>query len=270
LDGYHRLNSQIVSNTTQGYNLIEYFCDSWEQVHEIYRTIDIGTKRHSADIAKGLGIHKRVGLSSAEVARAWACLDPIKFGWSNEYRNNARIVTDHEKEMFLYHYLDATKSYLSTMKGFSLEHSMKLSVHSRMVQSVGIILYHFAAKEYGEHAVNEFYKGAFAALNLERADDPRRILYQHMTSTKMLHNVPGGREKHTVSSHYRARAIAGCWNAWVDGRTLTRIQISNHYAPIKINGTPWDGNQGKGNVFDCVNEIFAGRQSQSDPIIFMP
>lgn len=221
VNGQHTLNAIALSGKSIWLSFHFDRVQDDAEVEALYSTFDIGRKRQARDtmgsIGEELGLHKkeRDSLSSAVTfvnlgfrpisgkdspARLYAARD-------FEFKKNLMREWGDEARLYFECITDAPK--------FNKE-----PLFRAFVVAVGLL----TIREQPDNAI-EFWRGVALDDGL-RIGDPRKAL------VNWLKTNPAGK-----SPHLQHRAAIACWNAWFDGRQLTKVYPRSSVS-LEIHGTP--------------------------------
>lgn len=226
LNGRHRLNAVILSETTQEFTLRFVAGETMEDVAWRYGQIDRQKRRSMMDTQRALGLPDILGLSQHNTRVLVAAVPFMLAG----FRRGSHAA-----------YSQPTQIALATNFGGAMErvigyfaHGIPLLVaQSRRLGPLGValVIAQDASVTYGEEKVADFWRGMVADDGL-RNDDPRKVLARALYDTKH-----GEQSQRRDSNERVARVAALAWNAWVEGRVMKRAVIQDINSEVVILGT---------------------------------
>lgn len=233
VDGQHRLAAVIDSNTTQQFTFLRHKVENPGEIARFYATIDRGLQRTTYDQMHAIGVDDFYGWNTTKTNMVFSAIRYINSGFGE---GTQRVTyAGNEIEAMIEEYGVPAVKYVDLF-----ERSIKkiqAGLRRRGTGSVILVTFKESWIHYG-NKVDEFWNGVALDDGL-RANDPRKLVVNHLLTTK----VSGGGAKGTgiVSASYSSRYIANCFNAYVEDRDISRTAVKNERVPIKINGSRFNG-----------------------------
>lgn len=240
VNGRHTLSAIIKCGIPQHvvYHEIETR-DSLETA-ELYGTIDVNLSRTVYDQYSALKLGDQLGFNSYELKGLSSGVSFIESGFSKSNRARKHIHIHAEK---LKEYAKFMHMFLDCVVGAPKE--IRSQAHRGATVSVALVNYKYGAVAYGRDKIDQFWTGAIHGIEL-LAKDPRRLAHRHLGVSSMAGGgMTAGARTNVVSPAYSARYLANCFNAFVEGRELFSTKVPDPFSPMKINGSPFNGGDGK-------------------------
>jgi hypothetical protein len=231
LDGQHRLSAVVHSGKAQWFSLMSEDAPSLEYIAWQYGTIDTGKGRTFIELTATLDLPDRLDMPAKHIRYLAAGVDVLLGGMSRDGRWMNKDKAERVRIVELY--APYMRQYAASIAGVSTE------MYQRLMRSyavaVGVVSF-----RYGHTIKTEsFWRGA-ATDDMLGQHDPRKILHNHFKSTAMQVNRSNYGVSRVVSTAYGARAAAACYDYFMRGKSLTKIQVSDESAPFKMIGVPSD------------------------------
>lgn len=235
VDGRHRLHSIVASGTTQSFLVVTDKVNSEQELLTCFRHINEGKTVTIADYLAAMQLDTETGLSRRQLNRLSGAVPLIADEFSNA---SNRMLNLETRVQLIRYYGEAAGNYFEAIAAASKALRGSLSWASCI--AVGAITFEESAKVYGEEQVFTFWEGVARMLNAYDGD-PRGTAVKHLMRTVPSRSnsaVQPGQEMRSV--FYTSRYIAGCFNAWVEGRTAVKI-VPDVGRPIVIRGSKFKG-----------------------------
>jgi hypothetical protein len=217
LNGQHRLHAIASGETTVDMVVVYTKCQSAEDVARVYARIDRGRQRNMVDAMKALGLIARdnqMSQTDLKVFSQAAVLLRIglqsKSISGNSYDSKSAEARHAEMEKWQ----KPAREYFAAIHG-SAE---KTLFERREVAAIGIVTFADAP-----HNAQAFWHEAAKDDGL-RANDPRKKMLE------VLRRAPVSRS----GIGYLANAVASCWNAYIEGRDLSKVIVRDPRADITL------------------------------------
>lgn len=220
LDGQNRLHAIVKYGAAVAIVVVRHECKSMQEIGEIYSRIDRGRGRSMVDAMRGLGLLrdetelcrtelKHFGQASVLLS---ADLTSKKISGAN-YHSRSAEARQEEMQKWRHaagEYFDATRT-ATEAKLFD----------RREVVAIGILTFADAPD-----AASAFWRAAAADDGL-RATDPRKKMLETMRKTPAT----------SAGMGYLSHVVAACWNAYVEGRDLSKVVVRDPRADITLLST---------------------------------
>lgn len=238
INGNHTLNAIIQCNLPQVATVFYYASSGYDDTAEAYGSIDTNLTRNVNDLFAAMFLKDELGLTSTQLNRLGGGVKVIdsKFG-----PIKGRLHQDDYLRL-LRQYTPSSHEYFDLIAGCPQEIYPSATRSASM--GVALVTIRFATQVFGKDRVSDFWTGVVFDDGI-KSGDPRKVANRHL---ELSATVGGGHRKtgkgiRVVTQAYSARYLANCFNAWVQGKSLTKTQVEDTSVPIKILGTPFTGNQ---------------------------
>lgn len=230
IDGRHRLHALVESGTEQRFVVIEDNVENEHTLLETFRKVNSGRGVTNLDYFVAAQIPEQTGLSKTQIRRLSGAIGHIAGKFAEA---SARDVDLDTRMTLIYRYADAVAWYFESTASRVTNLSTSLSWGA--VIGVGIITFHESANVYSLEKVDAFWEGTSRMMNKYQGD-PRGV-----AASFLMRTCPAGSNRRSAGQEprtwaYIARYLAGCFNAWVEDRSINRI-VPNVDKPIVINGS---------------------------------
>lgn len=230
LNGRHRLNAVILSDTIQEFTIRHVAAESMEHVAWRYGVIDIQKRRSMRDTSKALQLAEAFDLTQRNTN---CLLAAVPFMLNGFKRGSHYLLSSRGR-------VEAATEFAGTMARvgeYLIEGIPTLAEQTRRLGPLGVALVTTAdaMPVYGEVTVAEFWKGVVADDGLHN-DDPRKVVVRALYDTKH-----GDGAQRRDSNERIARVCAAAWNAWVQHKPLKRAIVQDINSDILILGTRFKG-----------------------------
>jgi hypothetical protein len=236
IDGQHRMYAVIESGTAQRFAILVHTVNSEEELALRYIKTDRNLRRDDSDALRAIALDCEFGLPTSKLSRYGAAIKFIASGFIGT------------KKMHTEEYIDSLRFHAKGIEAYEdmlMDFVQSGNPISRRapVASVGIVTLMESVKVYGEQKVLDFWEGTLTALGFTSLDDPRKRIHSHLTETSLIGGAGTRMTKNAeyATRNYQARAVAACFNAWVEDRTLNKIQVRDPMARIMIRGSRFKG-----------------------------
>ena len=220
INGKHRLTAVVLSEVIIDMVVVYTECQSLEDVAKVYARIDRGRQRNMVDAMKALGLILRdshmsqtdlkVFSQAAVLLRIGLESRPI---WGSNYESRSAEARHSEMEKWQ----QPARQYFAAIHGSA----DKQLLERREVAAIGIVT--FADDP---HMAQAFWHEAAKDDGL-RASDPRKKMLEVLRRTPVTRSGIG----------YLGNAVAACWNAYVEGRDLSKVIVRDPRADITLLNT---------------------------------
>lgn len=233
INGQHTLAAIVKSDIPQNLVVKRYRVTSMTEVGQIYSRLDIQRTRSPFDRLHALGVPDALGINHQETTAVVAGLKLILARFQNA--PGAKVTkSDIDRTIFksadrwakaIEEYRKPIAQYLEAINFTETKIDRRRFLRSGAV-SIGLV----TLRHQNERAW-DFWAAAAADDGL-RSRDPA-----HRLSTWLLTNPAGGGTRRGV---FHARYIASCWNAFYEGRELSKVYPADvDLVGITIAGTPF-------------------------------
>jgi hypothetical protein len=220
LNGQHRLHAVVSGEMTVDMVVVYTRCQSAEDLAKVYARIDRGRQRNMMDAMKALGFISRDNQMSYTdlkiLSRASVLLRiGLRSGSIDGSTYNSKSAEARHAEMEKWQ--QPARQYFAAIHG-SAE---KWLLERREVASIGIVTFADAPD------TAQTFWGEAAKDDGLRANDPRKKMLEVLRRTTPDRGGVG----------YTANAVASCWNAYVEGRDLSKVIVRDPRADITLLNT---------------------------------
>ena len=217
LNGQHRLHAIVSGEITVDMVVVYTRCQSAEDLAKCYARIDRGRQRNMMDAMKALGLiasDNQMSYTDLKVLSKSAVLLRIglRSGAIDGSNYNSKSAEARHAEMEKWQ--QPAQQYFAAIHG-SAEKSL---FERREVASIGIVTFADAPD-----TAQMFWHEAAKDDGL-RASDPRKKMLEVLRRTTPDRGGIG----------YIANAVAACWNAYVEGRDLSKVIVRDPRADITM------------------------------------
>lgn len=238
INGNHTLNAIVQCGKPQQVTVFHYQSQDEYDTAETYGAIDINLQRNVSDLFSAMYLKEELGFTATQLNHVGASVRVIygKFRW---FDSRSRRLHMDDFVRAIRDYSAAAHEYIEITSGCNQEifHPATRGV----TMGVALVTLKFAGETIGKDRIRDFWYGAIFDDGI-KSDDPRKAANRHLLTTALAGNSRAGATKR-VTPQYSARYIANCFNAFVEGRNITRTQVTDTLSPIKILGTPFTGNE---------------------------
>ena len=234
IDGYHRLHAIIEAGIGSELIMIERRVDSMDQVDSNYAIIDTGLVRTGVDRAKAHDLAGRFGLNQRITTSLGGAVAVIAGDFDfdpNDPRVRDVVRSDNVRISTMEHWLPEMHRFTRLLDTLKDPNSQRNRRKFRAAGALAIIL---VTLRYRTETAEKFWSAVIENDGLRR-EQPERVLADFLETTPV----------NQVGQRLFVRSIARCWNAFMEGKTLTfAVMRKNDHmlnGPIVIKGTPYDG-----------------------------
>lgn len=230
IDGYHTLTALAQWDTPLPMILIHRTVEHMADVGQLYGTFNRDLMRTSTDILRGYGLPAQYDFPKDQNEALVAAIKLLLSGfvWDRPGGSVNRIYLKDQEILFngVCQWMDEAAQFFDDIAGAPNEIRKGLL----RAGTLAVALATMRAKPGG---AQDFWT-MVAHDSAPQADHPAKTL---------THFLIGNTVKQARGAIRYARAVAVCWNAWMRGRTLKEVRIPDIAAPIRLEGTPYDGVQ---------------------------
>lgn len=213
VNGQHTLHAIVSAEIPVNLTVEEYVVESQDDIAELYYTTDIQNKRTLQDMYRTRGMSSNIGMSSPVMNSYGAALRLAVSGFD---RHVAQMVSYDDLAELMVEWLPYANDYLNTVENCVLTSK---NMRRKSIFSVGLV-----TSRYAPERSREFWSGVGNNDNLT-GGDVRRTLHYYLIDLKVI----GGMFETRL-----CRVIGRCWNAFCEGRQLTRIVTTAANQPVKL------------------------------------
>lgn len=217
LNGQHRLHAVVSGEMTVDMVVVYTRCQSAEDLAKVYARIDRGRQRSMIDAMKALGLISRDNQMAPKDLKAFSqAAVLLRMGLEarsvsgSSYESKSAEARHAEMEKWQ----QPARQYFAAIHGSA----DKPLFERREVAAIGIVTFADAP-----HTAQTFWREAAKDDGL-RATDPRKKVLE------VLRRAPVTR----TGMGYLGNAVAACWNAYVEGRDLSKIIVRDPRADITL------------------------------------
>jgi hypothetical protein len=235
-DGQHRLSAIVETQTPQRFVIVRRYAKDEDDVAFDYTRTDQVILRSIADSYRTLDIETELALTKTQVNLLSVAVSMI----DGKFEGLQRKMHLDDRLRLMRDYNDGFAMYLEAIAGCRKE--LRHHLERAASLSVALVTYRYSAKVYSVEKVDAFWNGVAMDDGL-KAKDPRKAALRHLEDTTMGGGGRRGEQTsgaRTVSPHFSARYLAGCFNAHILGKEIS-FQKPRVIQPIMILGSPFIG-----------------------------
>lgn len=221
VNGQHRLHAVVRAGRAVEFAVVRRRVSDFEEAARDYATFDRGMVRTHTDGLLGYGLTAETGLTAKQLGRLSSCAPFIVGGFRSFSRNT--VASTQARAEFIRAWVGPALHACSVIGESNLERVRKL--YNGPCYSVALVTFRYAPER------AETFWGRVAANDGLHQGDPEMALIE----------FTAGRAMYSGRQSYTARAVATCWNAAYQGRSLRHVKVMDPNAPIRIAGTPYTG-----------------------------
>jgi hypothetical protein len=230
LNGQHRLNAVIRSGLPQLFNVDRMTFSSDVDMDLCYALMDQGKRRSFADSVRALGTADLIGISPTTATAAAAAMLLAAAGFRRNmgtYRAKTLFANAKVKHDVMVAWKTPIYAYCRNIQGASGK--TRNWFMRAPVMAVGIVTMRWTP----EKATDFWYRLSNNDGLLKGT--PEHALYEILTNFEVSQR----------GADWYSRAVANCWNAFMQNRPLNIVRVYREHesSPILIKGTPWDGSE---------------------------
>jgi hypothetical protein len=237
VNGQHTMGAIVLSQKPQLLTIVTLRCQDDSEVADAYGKIDRNRGRSTHDLFSALSFDEEMGFSRSQLNKMGTAVKMIN---ARFYAPRNEGVHDDDLLRWIRDYAQAGHHYFELVAGVPSEVG-RASVRASTL-SVALVTIKFSRLPYGER-VDSFWQGAIFDDGV-KTGDPRKAANRHLTTVGIMGSgTRGNHFVHTVTAAYSARYLASCFNAYVEGRSLSAARVSDENASIRIVGSPFTGKE---------------------------
>lgn len=228
IDGQHRLLAVVATGIPQAMTTVECIVPSFEDVQTAYARLDRGSVRSMQDVLGAFGLDEALDLTRTQIGWFAAAIVIVGNGFARRGGGKGGVVaylrrSAETRERLMRQFDGPARSYLAAIA--ASPHSISKRLSTAPVMGVGLVTFKHAA-----HRADIFWR-LVARNDGLRAGEPAHALVNFLIDKPVI----------GLGEAYYSRAVAAAWNAFWDERELRLIRPADETKPIKIAGTPYDG-----------------------------
>jgi len=225
-DGQHRLHAVIKSGVAQSFLVVEREVDSMKEVAEIYFKTDRGRARSTRDTFTVFDLDQQLQLNKWQQDALASAIKVLMVGFDRETATTGVRIADEIILDAIHDWAEAARQYFSTVEGGDGAFGRRF--YASPVLAVALVTFKFSPTK-----AKEFWS------KIAQNDGLRKHSPEHAAATYLLTT-----RVQDVGVATYARKLASCWNAYLEGRTLSRV-YGDKTRPIEIKGgsSPWRGHK---------------------------
>jgi hypothetical protein len=224
INGYHRMNAQVVSAEDIEWTVVIHECKSMDEVRQLYYQFDTNTRTRSASqILDALDFAESRGLSKQVAAALFRAVPVIASGFKIGPKERDILTTRvvDRRISKAEEYVKAAQLYDKCLRGIPSQVKAKFIVGATAAVALTTLRYQPMLAE-------SFWAGAAKNDGL-RKGDPRLAFFNDMMA----------RARNSGSAHQAAFTASYAWNAWFDNREIKIIKMPRNPV-VSISGTPFE------------------------------
>jgi hypothetical protein len=236
IDGQHRIAAVAASGSPQIFTIITQDVKSESEIGVFYASIDRGLSRTLFDQLHAIGVDDLYGWTQRKtnmIASGVKFIN-VNFGQLSGRDGRAGALTGRQLADAIAKYAESSEQFLEIFD--NAPEWAKNGLKRRSSVAVALVTFQESQTVYG-NLVSDFWEGVSLDSELKHSD-PRKLAVRHITTSKMQGGNVIGR---SVTPFYSSRYIANCFNAFVEGREITKTHVKDEKSPIKINGSRFTG-----------------------------
>jgi hypothetical protein len=231
INGRNRLSAVVDSGIAQTFLVEHHLCSRPIDVHRLYMHQDRGKPRSAADVYRAMGLAEALDLSNHYLRLIGEAEHYLRSGF--EVRRQVLINAEKRAEFII----DWVREGRDWIQCFQSSRSRFVPYFTASpVTAVALVCLRFQPQK-----AMEFFS-AMCHDDALNQGTPEKSLHDWLLETRV-------RE---MAEHHYARYVAAGWNAYYEGRALSRIVVRDLSLPIRIAGTPFTGKQEHGPLPDDV------------------
>jgi hypothetical protein len=231
INGRNRLNAVVESGMPTTFLVEHHLMQRPADLHHLYMRLDRGKTRTPVDVYRAMGLAEALGLSNYNLRLIGEAESYLSTGF--EVRNPGLVDAEKRAE-FIIDWIAEGRDWISCVT--SSRSRLVAYITASPVTAVAMVALRFQPAK-----AMEFFT-AMAHDNALTQGSPEKTVHDWILETRV-------RE---MAGHHYARHVAAGWNAYYEGRTLSRIVVRDLSTPIRILGTPFTGKQPHGPLPDEV------------------
>ena len=217
VDGQHRLAAIAAQITVVEVLLVYTECKSDEDLAKLYSRIDRGRHRNMVDAMRGLGlIAKDNSMTQTDFKSFSAASVLLRTGLTSKHiaGNSYDAKSAEARHAEMCKWSQPAQEYFNAIRN-STERGL---FDRQQVAAIGIVTFADAT-----HMAQTFWREAAKDDGL-RANDPRKKMLEVLRRTPVRASEAG----------YLGNVVAACWNAYVEGRDLSKVIVRDPRADITL------------------------------------
>lgn len=228
VNGYHTLSAIIKRDKPFPLVLEDIEVSSMEEIAFIYSTFDRNLTRSHGDIFSGHNLAEKIHIPKGTLKSYSAGIAVLVTGFTDVHKDTrsiqgALLKNPEIRVKFMLEYQKEARLYF--------EYEKDVSKLTRSVLQRGhVIAIGLATYRYAEHLASKFWGLLKEDSRLDKNHPSKALL-------TWLQQTP---PKKYPDARY-SRYVAACWNAFVEGRNLSKVYSRDEDLPILIQNTPFNG-----------------------------
>lgn len=223
VNGQHTLNAIIKSGRVVRCTVTEFFGEVEDDVSLVYSRMDRGIIRRKGDVLHACNMPERLGLPCSWTKVLNRAVVVIMDGFGE--KGGVRHARSYDLGMDLMKEWVKETNLLHECAAGSDKHTLA-TLHRAAVMAAALVTLRFKPKE-----AATFWKRVAANDGLSAGQPDHKLVW-------WLAHTPVRAQGNPV----QARAVAACWNAWIEGRSLDKL-YADKTRPIRFVGTPYTGKE---------------------------
>lgn len=229
LDGQHRLTAILETGVSQQMTIVYQTVDSFDDLPYIYARFDRHAKRSAADTYHAFNLGEKTGLSRKQIAKADGA---VRLIMSSFHPNSKKglYYSDFEIMPEIDRYKDYIKIYHELISGCMTK--LRDAMLRRSTMAIALVTLDEASNYMTSDRICAFWQRVADGNGLEK-NDPRFRLRDKLLTTRISGGAnPGVTEQVSLIDACRMTTVA--WNAYAEGKTLSRFVLPKEALPIKF------------------------------------
>lgn len=238
INGQHTLNAIILANKPQTAILVIYGSKDEEDTAATYSVIDTNRPRGVADALAAFQLADSLGFTPTQLNAIGSGVKFIKSKFLSKGNKHSRV-NPIDLKKWIEEYSQVAHEYFEIIAGKPKE--MGASPTRQSTISVALVTLRFSTRAYGKEKIEDFWRGSIFDDEIP-SGDARKVAHRHLITA----GITGGaavnvRYKERFTTGYSSRYLANCFNAFIEGRSITLTKVIDASVPIKIVGSPFSG-----------------------------
>lgn len=223
VNGQHRLHAVIRADATVPMVVVRRSASGLEEVARDYAAFDRGMVRSHVDGLMGYGLADETGMTTKQLSKVSAA-SPLILGCFQPGQVMGRAgISTQERAEFVRAWAPFALLACATIGESNIARVRKL--YTAPIFAAALVTFRYAPDR------AEAFWGRVAENDGLRNGDPEQSLIDFVVT----------RPAYSGQQTYLSRAVAACWNAAYQGRTLRQVKVMDPSAPLRLLGTPFDG-----------------------------
>lgn len=222
LDGQHRLTALAELSGSMLVAFTIHHVKSEDELDRLYLTFDVGRRRTGRDGLQAMQVGKDSSLSMTVLGRIRSAAVIAESGFSRDPR---------QRQLSLIEASAATAKWLSCGEQYAMWLNGSNGRVSRLLWRAPVAAVALVTIEAQPEAADTFWSTIARRDPLEK-NDPRFVLLEWLEAHQSQRNGGPIRD---------CRYVGAAWNAFFEGRQITKLMLKNPADPVRLSGTRFGG-----------------------------